>query len=509
MSRLRAIVLALLGGLALAGAFPDVGLWPLAVLGIALLYTAIRRARAWAAFGLGFLSGLAFYLPYVVWARVAVGPVPWIALSAACAVFIGVVASLASHVRRAPAVERRPLLLAPAFALLWVAGETVLGYGPFGGFPWGKLAFAVVDAPVVNLAPWGGSTLVSFVVALAGALLGAAFVAAGERRLLTAFAAPLAAIVLVLAPLGLGLDERAQAGTLTVGWVQGNVPDKGLDSFDRARQVTTNHHEATLALAASYPGSFDLVVWPENSSDMDPRRDEATRVLVTQAAQAVDAPVLLGSIDLTPPGGRYNISMVWLPRGDSAGVYRKQQPAAFAEYIPIRSFARLFSPEVDRVTRDVLPGDEPAVIPIHIEALEREVPVGTIICFEVAYNWVNRDAVASGAQFLAVQTNNATFGVTAESTQQLAMTRFRAVETGRAALQVSTVGVSAVVTPSGRVLEQTELFTQAYGVTQVPLRTSLTPAVRLGAWIEWGAVAAALAMVVGAAVSRAREEREW
>jgi hypothetical protein len=37
------------------------------------------------------------------------------------------------------------------------------------------------------------------------------------------------------------------------------------------------------------------------------------------------------------------------------------------------------------------------------------------------------------------------FGRTQESTRQLAMTRFRAVEHGRAAVQISAVGVSGIV----------------------------------------------------------------
>lgn len=506
MSALRNVVLALVGGLALAAAFPDGNVWFLAVVGIALLFLAVARARVWASLALGVIFGLAFYLPYVEWAHIAVGAVPWIALSLACALFIGTAMAFFSLVRRAPLFASRAGLQPVLFAVFWVAAEILLGKVPFGGFPWGKVAFAVVDAPVVNLARWGGSPLVSGVVALAGALLGAGILAWGRRKILVAVAAPLAVAFLLLAPLALPLDGRAESGTITVGWVQGNVPNEGLDSFDQARRVTINHVEATERLVASTDESLDLVVWPENSSDMDPRRDEETATLVTHAAEVAGAPLLLGSIDLTPALGRYNISMVWLESGTSAGEYRKQQPAAFAEYIPIRSLARLVSPEVDRVTRDVLPGTEPAVLPVWIASAGREVPVGTIICFEVAYDWVNRDAVLHGAEFLAVQTNNATFGVSAESTQQLAMTRFRAIETGRAALQVSTVGVSGVVTPTGRLVDSSELFTQAFGVAEIPLRTSVTPAVAWGQWIDGAVLVCATLAVVGASVSAIRKK---
>ncbi len=238
-----------------------------------------------------------------------------------------------------------------------------------------------------------------------------------------------------------------------------------------------------MALADEQPGAaVDLVLWPENSSDIDPRTDAETAAAVTEAARAFDAPLLLGTNDYSPADGRYNTSLVWLPSGQAlpGAEYHKQQPAAFAEYIPIRSIARRFSADVDRVSVDVLPGEGPARIDIPIASLDRDVTVGPIICFEVAYDWVPRQAVRNGAEFLAVQTNNATFGATPESTQQLAMSRLRAIETGRTTFQVSTVGVSAVISPTGRILNETELFTRDAGIATVPLRTTLTPAAHWG-----------------------------
>src|SRR5699024_5402539 len=112
----------------------------------------------------------------------------------------------------------------------------------------------------------------------------------------------------------------------------------------------------------------------------------------------------------------------------------------------------------------------------------RKVAVATIICFEVAYDWLITDAVKRGAEFLYVPTNNASFGWTTESDQQLAMTQFRAVEHGRAAVQISTVGVSGFVTPDGSLQEVTGLFTAEEIAQEIPLRSSLTLATRAGQW---------------------------
>ena len=155
-------------------------------------------------------------------------------------------------------------------------------------------------------------------------------------------------------------------------------------------------------------------------------------------------------------------------------------------------------------------GDEVGVIDLTSERLGRVVPIGVGICFEVAYDDLIRDAVAAGAELLVIPTNNANFGMSDESTQQLAMSRLRAIEHGRATVQISTVGVSAVISPAGVVRERTELFTADQMVATVPLRTDLTPATRYGDVITWTvrglAVALVAAGVAGARTIR-REDR--
>ena len=180
---------------------------------------------------------------------------------------------------------------------------------------------------------------------------------------------------------------------------------------------------------------------------------------IDAAAQAVDAPMLIGTIQYPESGGRYNTSLLWEPGVGPVASYSKQRPAPFAEYIPLRSLVRPFSSAVDLVQNDMLAGTEPGVVPLESARLGRTVQVGDVICFEVAYDGIVRESVREGAEILVVQTNNASFGYSAESTQQLAMARLRAVELGRATVQVSTVGVSAVIAPNGTVAQDTELFT--------------------------------------------------
>lgn len=485
MSRLLRCAVAAVAGFVLNLAFPDANVWPLALVALGLLWWVLEESSAWAGFFQGWLFGVAFLAPHVWWAYSAVGPVPWVALSIVEGMAFGLFGMAWAHVNRSGILDRVTWLHAPVFAALWVGVEQLRSMVPFGGFPWGRVAFSQQDSPLVRLAWLGGAPLVSLAVVTVGALLAIGVLALRRRQILQGVIAPSLAIAIVLAGLMVPIDSRAQDGTLIVGAVQGNVPNAGLDAFANAREVTGNHLEGTRQLVAADLGDMDLLLWPENSADYDPRTDQATNEMVTEAARLAQAPLLLGTNDYSVQDGRFNASLLWTSGGGVLGQYNKQRPAPFAEYIPIRDIARKFSADVDRVRTDMVAGDEPGVMTLPVERLERTVKVGVVICFEVAYDSIVLDSVREGAEVLFIQTNNANFGATAESTQQLAMSRFRAIETGRATIQISTVGVSGVITPSGRVVQDTGLFTAEQLFAELPLRTSMTPAVRFGTPIQW------------------------
>ena len=162
---LRRVVGALVSGGVLCLAFPTFDVWVAAPVSLALLALVITGVRPRAGFGLGFLAGLAFFLPTLHWAGVYVGNLPWLALAALQALFFGVVGVLYAWLSRTGAV--RPL----AFAVVWVVVEGLRARAPYGGFPWVKLAFSQADSPFGHLASLGGAPFVGFVLALAGALL--------------------------------------------------------------------------------------------------------------------------------------------------------------------------------------------------------------------------------------------------------------------------------------------------------------------------------------------------
>ncbi len=205
--------------------------------------------------------------------------------------------------------------------------------------------------------------------------------------------------------------------------------------------------------------------------------------------------MLLGGLLSEPAPKVSNVSLLYRPGAGLVQRYVKQHPVPFAEYIPDREFFRHLSESVDLLTRDMAAGDRPGIfrVPAHTGG---EVVAGVSICFEIAYDGLVRTNVTEGANVLVVQTNNATFGWSHESVQQLAISRIRAIEHGRSVVHVSTVGVSALVLPDGTLLHPTTLFTAAALEDELPLRTDQTVATQLGVWPEYSALIVLLALLL-------------
>ncbi|MFF0433688.1 apolipoprotein N-acyltransferase [Streptomyces sp. NPDC004327] len=478
---------AALSGLLLFLSFPPRPLWWLALPAFALLGWTLRGRRLRAGFGLGYLAGLGFLLPLLVWTGEEVGPLPWLALSAVSALFIGVVGLGIAAVSRLPAW--------PVFAAaVWIAGEAARARVPFGGFPWGKIAFGQADGFFLPLAAVGGTPVLGFAVALCGFGLYEVLRQVLARRAAAPTQEPapaprprgplLAAALAVLVPVTGALaalplvSDAPEDGTATVAAVQGNVPRLGLDFNSQRRAVLDNHANRTKELAADVKAGRkpqpDFVLWPENSSDIDPYANPDAFEVISEAVTQIDAPTVIGAVIAPPTGPLRNTLIEWDPKKGPVAEYDKRHVQPFGEYIPMRSFVRIFSSDVDRVRRDFGPGHKVGVFDL------AGTKVGLATCYEAAFDWAVRDTVTHGAQMITVPSNNATFGHSEMTYQQLAMSRVRAVEHSRSVVVPVTSGVSAVIRPDGTIVAQTKLFTPDVLVEKVPLRSSLTPATRMG-----------------------------
>jgi apolipoprotein N-acyltransferase len=468
------VVFAAVSGLLLNLAFPPHDLWWLAPVAVGLLTNTLRGRTLRQGALLGWVHGLVFFGVMLVWTSTIAGSLAWFALTLLESLFTLLLGIALTAVLRLPAW---PLWA----ATVWVGEEALRDRLPFGGFPWGRLAFSQGHTPLTPLASWGGAPLVTLGVAALGALL----VRSPGRAVLLG---PALVVLAVATPVPTGGQP------LSVGVVQGNVPRVGLERDDQVSQVLANHVQATHQLAADVRAGRlpapQVVIWPENASDLDPYTDVQARADIQAAVDDVGVPVLVGAVTDGP--GRFvsNRGIVWNPVTGAGASYVKRHPVPFGEYIPYRSLIRKVTSKVDLVPNDFARGTRPGVLQLG------PVRLADVICFEVAYDGVVRDAVRGGGRLLVVQTNNATFGRSGETSQQLAMSRLRAVELGRSVIVAATSGESAVIAPDGTLLHHTKLFTRDITVQRVPLRSGTTVASRLGAWPELVLALVALGAVV-------------
>lgn len=487
MKWLRLPAVSVAAGVFLWASFAPLHLWPMSIVGIACLVAEIRRRGFGGSLACGFITGAVFFGLLCDWAAGAAGT--WIArvgLGGVLALYTAVLALVWKAVILAWGESWKSV---PILAVTWVAIEDFQGKWPEGGMPWGKLAFGQVEGPIVHLAPYGSTELVSFAVVVLGAGLAYAVRSAKltpRSSVIGVACACLTLVAVAAIPLGGRSGE-----SLKVGFVQGNVSrDKKLTGYARALTVTERLAIQTRKIEKKHA---ELVLWPESSSDLDPQEVDETRELIEGAVSRLDVPLLLG-IQRYPEDYRYNEYTMWLPGKGQVSRYTKQHPVPFGEYIPARGFFRFFTKAVDQVSTDMRPGNGPAILDVPVRG--RTVRVAAPICFEIAYTEIVSESVRKGARIIAVPTNNASFGDSAESRQQFDMTRFRAIETGRTAIQISTMGVSGIADADGTVRETTDMWTADSRVADVDLHSHLTPAVRWEIWINRVSALTAVALGV-------------
>jgi apolipoprotein N-acyltransferase len=463
------MVAAALGGTLGAAGYAPTSFWPGTVLAVACLgLTAVlaRTARQAALNGTAF--GLALTSITLNWMRLidlgaAAGLV--VAISAWYAV-LGVATNLARRTRWWP-------LLASG---LWVLMEYAASRFPFGGFGWLRLGYTMIDSPLSGLFPLVGVGGVSLATAIAAQSLVWVGVHPSPRR---ATASALTFVALLGSALaGAAVPASRTEGTITLGWVQGGAPGGGVFGIGPARSTAVRHATQTTALGndirrgdAPQP---DAVIWPENSTDLDPGADPMTRRLIENSVAAVNAPILVGTI-LNGPGAdqRQTASQWWSEQGAGAR-YIKRSLVPFGEWIPFRDILLPLIPELRYVGAQSVPGTLPGILSLTLRD-GRRATVGVLLCFDVAFDQVAYDLPTGDAQIVVVQSSNAMYQGSSQVDQQFAITRARAAELRREVLVVTTSGISGLIDPYGTPSLRIDRGA-ASGVATIALRSGATPA---------------------------------
>ncbi len=511
-----AAIVALVGGAVLDLAFPSVGIWPLAFVGIAMALISLIGRSIGGGLLVGLLFGFSFYLIHVLWATRYLGVIPWLALGGLQGIFWGVGSILIVLVYRwVPRLSARPVVAHVVTAALvggvWTARELFMGSWPYSGFPWGRMGISQSESPLAHLTSWVGVTGLSFLMVTFTALAIEWFRFARQRRSASGttqlatkrpdlrggwgvFGAPIAAMLALF--LVLPAFPTTPNGTMTVGSVQGNGPAGYFD--DRSESSVM---QAQLDASEPLRGEdLDVLLWPEGGVDWDPQVEPMVARLLDRLSIDVDAPVLMNAV--TERGELiYNTSMLWEAGEGAVAFYDKRNPVPFGEYVPDRWFYEMIVPDlVGLIQREYTAGTNSPVFDID------GIKAGLAICFDVIYDAVVWEGAADGAEVYMFQTNNADFRGTDENLQQLAFARMRAIETGRSVVNISTVGTSQVIAPDGSTIDEIAEAEAGLMLTEVELRTGLTPAVVIGGWVQfvllWGSLAGLVLVGVAVRVKR-------
>ena len=433
------MLLSALSGLLLSAAFEPLALWWIAPIALAIeMFALTRNERKYLSV---LIFALTFNLGLLHWTSIYVGSVPWIILAFGLSIFY------------LPLVAVKRLGIS-FFPLIFIVLEEIRNRFPFQGFGWARIAYSQADAPYAKIAAYGGAVALSAITALIALFL----FGLTQKRLRILILLPL---LLIFQPMHVNTNQSINALL-----IQGNVPELGLDFNSRATEVFYNHVKETKK-ALQDNDKVDFILWPENSVDVDPFRNPE----VFDTLNSYKQPLIVGAI-VGKGEEVLNTSILWTK--DAQNVYVKQHLTPFGEYIPLRSLAGKISPLVNDV-RDFSPGNESVVFKIGAAK------IAPVICYELLDDQILQQA-AKSSNLLTVQTNSATFGDSAESAQQLQITRIRAIEHSRNVLSVSTTGYSAIIDYNGKVLQKSNMGTAQHLYATVGLITSTSPRDRYGDW---------------------------
>ena len=506
--------LAVASGLLVAAAYPPWDFGWVAFVGWVPLLRCLPGTKPAEAGRLGFLAGLAFFLATIWWVvntmttygRLPIG-LSLVALFLLSSVLAGYVAVFAWLLALGESRLALPLWLLPAMtAVLWTTLEFARTY-LFSGFPWALLGYTQYRQPIVRLLAaalgvYGVSALVMLVNGTIAVLLRCMRrreLRAGSRR--DAWIALGLAGAAALATLGYAREiwvDSTGGPAIRVGLLQGNI-DQAMKWNERF-QVATLETYGRLArsVGSKHPA---LIVWPETAVPFFLRREAELASRVARIVTETGVPMLIGSPDLAEDGRLYNTAFLVGTDGRILGRYDKRHLVPFGEYVPLQRVFFFLHKMVTGIgdfgrgrNATVFEGAGP--------------PFSVMICYEVIFPAEVREFVRAGATYLVNITNDAWFGRSGAPYQHLAMAAMRAVENGSYLVRAANTGISAVIAPTGEILAQTELFTEAALVGVIRARQRETPYTRYGDVLGWaclifsGVYAAALFWVPGRGSSR-------
>jgi apolipoprotein N-acyltransferase len=462
----RALALAVSTGLLLAASFPVVDLGILAWFSLVPLLLALRTGTPKQAFWLGGLAGIVSFAGTISWITNSVyfyGRLPLVVASsitlllcAYCALYPALFSAAAVHLRR-----NRPVLFFLAAPALWTALELARTY-LFSGFPWALLGYSLYRHPaLIQVADITGVYGISFLIVLVNVALSELI---GDRRDLR----PVLAAGLVLAAVFAYGEYRLQhtdsAGNITISVVQGNIEqDRKWDPVYQA-EVTATYKRLTQRALEERP---DLVIWPETATPFyfggtDAPYSELSEDMM-RFVRSSGTPLLFGSATYERKDRRLLRNSAFFLDGDGIvdAVYSKRHLVPFGEYVPLKDSVFFFLNKMANGIGDFEPGSEYTVVGVRSAAARGDIPVSTVICYEIIFPGLVREFADRGARVMTTITNDAWFGRTGAPYQHFSMSVLRAVENHVPVARAANTGISGFIDANGRILAMSDIFTEA------------------------------------------------
>lgn len=415
---MRFLLSLLYGALASLG-FAPYSIWLAPIIALFLFFNILKKQWLAIRLFLSFIFGLGLLLPNQFWTGTYVGDLPWITLALMQSFLFLPLAVVTPR-----GGKFNPLL----FAFGLVVSELLLRTIPFTGFGWSRLSFTQVDGFLSSFYPLLGGVGVAFLIA---------FIAANKD------VRALFLIVLMIIGLNFWPNEPTAENQLEIALVQGGVKNLGLDFNSTPKEVFQRHLQTTLTNLKRK--QVDLVIWPENSVDIDLFKNQEVQTLIAKTSADLQTPILVGGI--TRSNGKLeNVSILFDPTITSTYVKRYLTP--FGEYIPLRSLLEKITPLTDDVA-DFSAGSNSNQMKIG------KFTSDIFICYEILNDHFKNQIKSD---FIIVQTNNATFGDTNQLDQELQIARVRALESGREVAYVSTTGVTSFIDRQGKIRSEIPKF---------------------------------------------------
>jgi apolipoprotein N-acyltransferase len=342
-------------------------------------------------------------------------------------------------------------------AALWVMLEWVRST-LFGGFPWLPLAASQWQRPLIlQSASYAGAWSVSFLLVYFNLAVGAyahrIFFegVTGLRKRSPEFSIALLLLMAGSFPfLGDFLNQQRRP-LVRAALVQPYIPQA--EKWDAARATEVLHTIEKVTFAANSAGAPQLIIWPEAVTPWAVYRDPNVAAWLESVAKRTGKPLLLGSIYTSKPASDaelwYNGAFLVDPlSGVSPDCYAKRKLVPFGEYIPLRPVLGWLE-KVVPIGGDFQLGTQarPFLVPAGVS----RVPVGVLICYEDIFPALARDSAQSGAEVLAVLSNNGWFGEGGAAYQHATHSVLRAVETRRPVIRCGNGGWSGWIDEFGNI----------------------------------------------------------